>query len=95
MATQGALDPSRHQLLLKGRRQLEVQGVRNVQSFDPTSMQLETDAGVLWVRGEELHVLALDVENGRMAVEGFIHSLQYAPEGAGRRARSLLGRLLR
>lgn len=95
LAAQGGLEAPRHQLLLRGRRQLEVQGVQNVQSFDATVMQLETDGGMLRVRGEDMHVLALDVENGTMTVEGFIHSLEYAPEGASRRARGWLSRLLR
>lgn len=86
---------SRHQFLLKSRRQLDVQGVVSVISFDEGVMVLETDAGPLVIRGEGMHVLALDVQSGTMTVEGLIHSMEYAAQAPGRRARGLLSRLTR
>ncbi|MEW6046857.1 MAG: sporulation protein YabP [Bacillota bacterium] len=85
----------RHQVTLKGRQQLDLQGVLSVQSFDEDEMILQTDAGVLVVRGEGMQILALNVEEGTMGVSGLVHSLEYAQESAGRRARGFLGRLMR
>lgn len=95
MAAQGETQGGRHQLALKARRELSVAGVQNVHSFDAGMMVLETDAGVLVVKGEDLHVLALDVENGTLSVEGLVHSLEYAGQTPARRARGLLSRLVR
>lgn len=86
---------SRHQLSLKARRTLDVQGVVSVHSFDEGLMVLETDEGALVVKGEQMHVLALDVEHGTLTVEGVIHSLEYGGQTAGRRARGWLRRLAR
>ena len=86
---------SRHHVSLKARRTLEVQGVVAVHSFDDAVMMLETDEGPLVVKGEQMQVMALDVEHGKLTVEGLIHSLEYAAQTAGRRARGWLRRLSR
>lgn len=85
----------RHQLVLKGRQQLELQGIVSVESFDDGQMVLHTDAGVLVVRGEGMQIVSLDVEQGTMGVAGTVHSLEYAQESPGRRARGFLSRLVR
>ncbi|MBE3599534.1 MAG: sporulation protein YabP [Limnochordaceae bacterium] len=85
----------RHQLLLKGRQQLELQGVLSVDSFDEQVMTLQTDAGTLIIRGEGMQIHALDVDQGTMAVTGLVHSLEYAQEAAKRRVRGILRRLTR
>ncbi|HEY8486616.1 MAG TPA: YabP/YqfC family sporulation protein [Limnochordales bacterium] len=87
--------PSRHQLALKGRRVLDVQGVVSVHSFEEALMVLETQEGTLVVKGEQMHVLALDVEHGTLTVEGLVNSLEYGAQAPGRRARSWLRRLIR
>lgn len=85
----------RHQLSLRGRQHLELQGILSVESFDEDQMILHTDAGVLVVRGEGMQILALNVEEGTMGVAGTVHSLEYAQESPARRARGFLGRLVR
>ena len=40
-----------HQLALKGRESLSVDGVLNVESFDEHEILLETEEGMLVVRG--------------------------------------------
>ncbi|WP_324669139.1 sporulation protein YabP [Geochorda subterranea] len=85
----------RHQLALRGRQQLELQGIVSVESFDESLMVLHTDAGVLVVRGEGMQIMALDVEAGTMGINGTIHSLEYAQESPARKARGFLSRLVR
>ena len=85
----------RHQLTLKGRQQLELQGIVSVESFDDDQMILHTDAGVLVVRGEGMQIMALDVEQGTMGIAGRVHSLEYMQESPARRARGFLSRLMR
>lgn len=85
----------RHQLTLKGRQHLELQGVQSVESFDEHTMLLITDAGLLEIRGEGMEIRALNVDGGTMTVAGLVHSLQYAQDAAKRRVRGFLGRLAR
>lgn len=85
----------RHQLALKGRESLNVDGVVNVESFDEKEIVLETDEGVLLVRGEELHIKELNLDTGSLAVDGFITSLEYAEDKLAKKAGGFLSRVFK
>src|SRR5690606_18513079 len=68
----------RHQLTLKNRERLSVEGVTHVDSFDRQEVVLQTEGGVLHVKGEGLNVRELNVEAATLTVEGHIRSLEYA-----------------
>lgn len=90
---------SNHTLSLVSREQLQITGVVAVDSFDDEEVTLETDMGNLTIRGEELHIKQLDLERGRLEVEGYVNSLHYSQlrQRANRqgRSRGFLERLLR
>ncbi len=67
-----------HQLILQDRRQAELTGVSDVESFDDTVVVAYTSLGELTVRGTALHIKRLDLDCGILSVEGNIDSLHYA-----------------
>lgn len=82
-----------HRLILDGRRRLDLDGVRDVESFDETMLVLETARGTLVVRGEGLHLQSLSPEGGQVNVEGRIDALIYedTERGGGGFLRRLFG----
>ena len=64
-------------LTLDDRKRLTVTSVQDVGSFDENAVVLETNQGVLVVRGRALHLRQLSVEGGQVAVEGDINALSY------------------
>ncbi len=84
-----------HQIILTGRQHLTLEGAKNVVSFSPEEILLETAAGGLAIRGEDLHIQQLNLDDGRMVVDGAFASLAYLSEGLGKKGRSFLNRLLR
>ena len=50
-----------HDLVMKGRRLLDITGVKQVESFDNEEFLLETVMGFLSVRGQNLQMKNLDV----------------------------------
>ena len=81
-----------HHLLLEDREKLTVSGVEEVESFDENTIVMDTDQGVLVVRGEGLHIEKLSLDGGDLKVEGMVESLTYE---ADRRERGgFLSRLL-
>lgn len=84
-----------HRIVLIERESLTIDGVTNVESFDDEEVVLDTSQGLLVLRGKELHIKQLNLDDGNLIIEGFIRGLEYADEGVGKRARGLLGRILR
>ena len=68
--------------------------MRDVVSFDENQVVMDTDMGLLRIKGKDLHVSRLTVEKGEMEVEGQIDSLTYSSNEAYRKAgQSILARL--
>ncbi|WP_274365909.1 sporulation protein YabP [Paenibacillus thermotolerans] len=72
----------RQEIHLLNRRLLEVSGVLNVDSFDSEEFLLETELGFLNVKGQNLHIKNLNLEQGFVSIEGTVGSLTYL-DGAG------------
>lgn len=85
-----------HRLTLTNRRGAALSGVCDVLSFDTGEIVLETEQGMLTIRGSELHVSRLTLDQGEVDIDGTIDSLTYSDSATGgQRAESLLARLFR
>jgi len=86
-----------HRLVLSDRHTGSVTGVNDVVSFDENEIVLDTDMGLLTVRGKELHVKRLTLEKGELDLEGQIDSLlNYSSNAALKRSGdSFLNRLFK
>lgn len=85
-----------HKLMLNGRKTLAINGVSDVLSFDVNEILLETDAGMLMVRGADLHVNRLTLEKGEVDIDGRVDSLTYSESaGFNGKGESLLSRLFK
>ena len=83
-----------HACRLENRNSASLTGVREVVSFDENQVVMDTDMGLLTIKGKDLHVSRLTVEKGEMEVEGQIDSLTYSSNEAYRKAgQSILARL--
>ena len=83
-----------HKLTLTNRGALSINGVVDVISFDLNEVLLETEAGMLTVKGQDLHVNRLTLEKGEVEISGNIDSLLYSEvSGYGQKAESFLARL--
>ena len=85
-----------HKLVLNNRRTGLVTGVLDVLSFDLNEILLETEQGVLLVKGTDLHVNRLNLEKGEVDLSGNIDSAAYSEvHGHGGNGQSLFGKLFR
>jgi sporulation protein YabP len=66
-----------HRLTMEGRRCAAITGVSDVLSFDVGEVVLQTEDGLLMIKGEELHVSRLTLEKGEVDLDGKIDSLTY------------------
>ena len=85
-----------HKVLLVNRKTGAFSGVVDVLSFDVSEILLETELGMLLIKGHDLHVNRLSLEKGEIDVEGRIDALTYSDvKAAGKQAGTLLGRLFK
>lgn len=78
-----------HALQLKERRNLTMNGVTEVVSFDETTVVLQTSLGNLIVQGQGLQLKTLSQDGGQVAVDGNISTLIYEEPRQSRNWRSL------
>ena len=85
-----------HRITLQNRSSLQVAGVSDVIAYDPGEIILETSAGLLLIKGSELHMNHLSLEKGETGVDGRVDSLTYSEtNSSARQAGNFLGRLFR
>ncbi len=86
----------RHELGLMNRKSLALSGVRNVDSFDSEEFLLETEMGYLLIKGENLHLRTLNLEQGQVSIEGKINEVGYLDDyQPGMKVRGFFGKLFK
>jgi sporulation protein YabP len=89
-----ANDPQ-HDIIMKGRRTVEITGVKQVESFDNEEFLLETSMGYLSIRGQQLQMKNLDVDKGNVSIKGKVFDIVYLEEQSGEKAKGLFSKLFR
>lgn len=85
-----------HKLVVSNRKTAMVTGVLDVLSFDLNEILLETEQGMLMVKGTDLHVNRLSVEKGEVDLSGSIDSIAYSNiSQAGKLNESFLSKLFK
>ena len=83
-----------HKGSMTNRRNCTLSGVNDVLSFDINEVLLETEQGMLMIKGDDLHVSRLTLDKGEVDVEGRIDSFTYSDTvTGGHKGESLLTRL--
>ncbi len=83
-----------HSIAWRDRKAGSVTGVRDVLSFDENSIVLETEQGMLTVKGRNLHIGKLMLDQGEVEMEGNVDSLVYSGSNPAKRG-SLMKRMFR
>lgn len=65
-------------LILENREKLSISGVLDVLSFDDQIVILETELGLLTVKGENLRINKLSLDTAEVIIDGEIYNLGYS-----------------
>lgn len=85
-----------HKIHIVGRHQGMISGVVDVVSFDLSEVILETQMGMLNIRGNDMKVKRLNLEKGEIDIEGQMDSFMYSDLRKYRKSKeSLMGRLFK
>lgn len=89
------LDKKNSNLCLENRKKLSITGIVEVVSFSDKQINLNTNLGGLNIKGEELKMTKLDVQNGDIVITGKINSFIYSGNEARQDSESILTKLFR
>ncbi len=81
-------------LILENREKLTISGVIDVLSFDDQIVILETELGMLTIKGEDLRINKLSIDTQDVIIEGNIVSLSYSDKEE-RKSGNLLGKIFK
>ncbi|MBE3568570.1 MAG: sporulation protein YabP [Bacillales bacterium] len=84
-----------HDVIMRGRKLLDITGVKQVESFDNEEFLLETVMGFLSIRGENLQMKNLDVDQGIVSIKGRVYDLVYLDDQHGEKAKGFFSKLFR
>ena len=81
-------------LILENREKLTISGVIDVLSFDDQIVILETELGMLTIKGEDLRINKLSIDTQDVIIEGNINTLTYSDKEEKKNG-SLLGKIFK
>ena len=65
-------------VMLENREKMTVTGVIDIHSFDDELVLAQTELGILTIKGEDLKMNKLNLENNELIVEGRINLFAYS-----------------
>jgi len=83
-------------LILENRSKLSVSGVLDVLSFDDQIVIIETELGLLTIKGETLRINKLSIDTSEVIVEGQIDSISYSSKDMNKKSNEgFLGKIFK
>ncbi|QGU96562.1 sporulation protein YabP [Clostridium bovifaecis] len=89
------MENQKSSLILENRSKLMLTGVAEVICFDDKMITLDTKLGTLTIKGQELKMQKLDVQNGDVAIIGRVNSCIYTTTESKKDNESIIARLFR
>jgi len=83
----------RHQVTLFDREEMTIDGVLSLGSYDEKEIVMETEHGMLTVKGEGLNIKQLNLDKSNVIVDGLVKTITY--DDTARTKKGLLERFLK
>jgi len=77
------LKTQNHNLNMSNRQKLDITGVVKVINFNDENINLSTVMGDMIIKGKNMKINKLNVDNGDMSIEGEFISISYVNKSAG------------
>ncbi len=82
-------------LILENRGKLSISGVLDVLSFDDQVVMVETELGLLTIKGENLRITKLSIDTSEVIVEGNISYLAYSNKEVEKNKGSIISKIFK
>lgn len=82
-------------IVLENREKLSISGVLDVLSFDDQIVILETELGLLTVKGENLRINKLSLDTTEVVINGETYNLGYTEKSSDKKNSGLLNKIFK
>ncbi len=73
-------------IIMENREKISVTGVIDIHSFDDELVLAQTDLGILTIKGDDLKMNKLNLENNELIVEGQIVAVAYSDVASAKKS---------
>ncbi len=84
-----------HIVSLNERKSIVITGVKKIESFDNEEFLLDTNLGVMLIKGEGLEMIKLDTLEGNVSIKGHIDGLNYLEDGNHNKESNIFSKLFK
>lgn len=77
------------------RKSITITGIKKIESFDNEEFLLNTNLGVMLLKGQNLEMIKLDTLEGNVSIKGLIISLEYLEGNIKEKETSLFSKLFK
>ena len=84
-----------HNISLSERKHLLISGVKKIENFDEEEFMMETNMGILTVKGECLELIKLDTTQGNISIKGKVNSIEYTDNQKNKDNKGLFNKIFK
>ncbi len=81
-------------IIIESRERMNITGVIDIHSFDDEVALIETDLGILMIKGDNLKMNKLNLDNNELIIEGKLIALNYSDSNEMKKG-NFIGKLFR
>ncbi len=84
-----------HEIKITDRSIISLTGINKISSFDDQEFLMESNMGVILLKGEGLEIVKLDTHDGNVKIKGKLSSFAYIENIKKNKEESLLSKLFK
>lgn len=84
-----------HEIKVTDRNIMSFSGIKKINSFDNEEFLMESNMGMILLKGEKLEIIKLDTHDGNVKIKGKINSFTYIESVKKTKDESLLAKLFK
>ena len=82
-------------VVLENREKLNVTGINDILSFDDQVVMIDTELGLLTVKGENIRINKLSIDTSEVIIEGDISYLAYSDKELEKNKGNLISKIFK
>ena len=82
-------------IIIENREKITISGVLDVLSFDDQIVIVETELGLLTIKGENLRINKLSLDTADVIIDGEIYNLGYSEKDTNQKSGGLFNKIFR